>query len=185
MTRCALIVLVLATATAAADTKKFPSGHSVDLPPGTWKLSGSKTVDTARLTDHGRTIIITVRAFTKGDCDKQRKLVPAKAADVTADQNEQVASWFVSYPKGKRQLNTMCVATDYRSNQPGGFIGTIDYPPAPKDNAEAMAALLTGDPDQAPPERIALDNMIAAQPGAPARIHALDAHAGDMSKRIH
>ncbi len=117
---------------------RFPSGHHVKLPalPGTWKLSGSHTSDTAEYREGDATISLDVHSFTNATCDQQLRMVEISddkvVVDKTAPKAERAATtlpwlhgaeWRASYTLDARRVQVECVPT-----KTGGIVVTLDQP---------------------------------------------------------
>jgi hypothetical protein len=146
---------------------KFPSGHTVELPPlpGTWRLSGSSATDTADYSEvppKGPAIAAraTTRPFSGATCDQQRKALLVRGdaeglidLDVPGAKELGVA-WGARYTRRERAtahlVSVLCVP-----GKAGGLLATADVVPAEQGAlADELGKLLL--------------RMIAAQkPGSP------------------
>jgi hypothetical protein len=147
---------------------KFPSGRSVELPPlpGTWRLSGTSTTDTADYSEAppkgpAITASATARVFSAATCDQQRKAILVRGdADGLIDLDlpgakELGVAWSSRYTRREAAtahlVTVLCVP-----GKNGGLVATADVVPADRAAlADELAKLLL--------------RMIAAQqPEAPA-----------------
>ena len=138
---------------------KFPSGRTVELPslPGTWRLSGSTTTDSADYREAPPkgpviTASATTRAFTGTTCDQQRK-----ALLVRADAEQLVAldvpgakplgvAWGARYTRREATtahlVGVLCVpgpAAAGSASAAGGLLATVDVVPADPRRARRRA----------------------------------------------
>ncbi|HWU87513.1 MAG TPA: hypothetical protein VN253_09575 [Kofleriaceae bacterium] len=134
---------------------KFPSGRTVELPalPGTWRLSGSSTTDTA---DYGEAPpkgpaiagSATTRPFSGATCDQQRKALLVRAdADGLIDLDlpgakELGVAWGARYTR-REQTTVHLVSVLCVPGKTGGLLATADVVPADRTTlAEELAKLL-------------------------------------------
>ncbi len=104
---------------------KFPSGRAVELPqlPGTWKVSGTSSVDTADYTDKGVVAFVTTHTFAKANCEQQRKTVAHDATElelVPADMKRGLV-WAVSTTRNDHVVEIAC-----GGRGDGGGLATFD-----------------------------------------------------------
>lgn len=116
----------------------FPSGHKVKLPalPGTWKLSGTRTSDTADYTEGTASLSLHVHSFTGATCEQQLRLTEMRADQVSVDRSEpkgerpattlawhRGTAWRASYTLEARTVQVECIPT-----KTGGLVVTLDQP---------------------------------------------------------
>lgn len=134
---------------------KFPSGRGVELPslPGTWRLSGTSTTDTADYSEappKGPAIAAsaTARAFSGATCDQQRKALLVRGdaeslidLDLPGAKDLGVA-WGSRYTRREAAsahlVTVLCVP-----GKNGGLVATADVVPADRAAlADELAKLL-------------------------------------------
>jgi hypothetical protein len=134
---------------------KFPSGRAVELPslPGTWRLSGTSTTDTADYSESPPkgppiTARATVRAFSGATCDQQRKalLVRGDAQDLAdldvPGAKDQGVAWGARYTR-REQTTAHLVSVLCVPGKNGGLLATADVAPADRTTlAEELSKLL-------------------------------------------
>lgn len=121
---------------------KFPSGRVVELPalPGTWRLAGSGTTDTAEYRETPAmsaaiSASVTTRPFPTSSCDQQRQALLANPDAEGIVDLELVGSkdlgiaWGMRYTRRERSavhlVSVMCLP-----NKSGGVMATSDVVPA-------------------------------------------------------
>lgn len=131
---------------------KFPSGRTVELPvlAGTWRLSGSSTIDTADYNEAvpNQPAIIagaTTRPFSGTTCDQQRAALAARAdaeplveLDLPGAKQLGVA-WGARYTR-REQTTAHLVSVLCVPGKAGGLLATADVVPADRS---ALADELT------------------------------------------
>jgi len=134
---------------------KFPSGRTVELPPlpGTWRLSGSATTDTADYSEappKGPAIAAraTTRSFSGATCDQQRKalLVRGDAENLVdldvPGAKELGVAWGARYTR-REQATAHLVSVLCVPGKAGGLLATADVVPAEREAlADELGKLL-------------------------------------------
>jgi hypothetical protein len=137
---------------------KFPSGHAIELPrlPGTWRLSGSATSDTADYTDKTLSASVWTHTFSAATCDQQRHMLPIDAKE-SADRPAERAladdakglgvAWSVSYIKRIAPARVVLVTCLPAKTGDGGVLATAELQPVepapPAAFVDTMAELMT------------------------------------------
>lgn len=132
---------------------KFPSGHTVDLPtlPGSWRLSGSSTSDTATYSESPpKGPVISATATTRpfsASCDDQRKslLVRGDAeqlSDLPLSSKALPLAWASRYTR-REQATSHLVTVLCLPVKSGILLATADVSPADRAPlADELTSLL-------------------------------------------
>lgn len=140
---------------------KFPSGHSVELPatlPGTWRLSGNATTDTAIYTDKDITATVSVRQLANARCDVEKKAMTSKAdvagvtdLDFSANPNAKDLGieWALRYTRKEKSTSHRVIAACV-ARKSTGFLATANIEPEAATIADEITKLVI--------------RMLAAQP---------------------